>query len=161
MAEQAEVSNLSHLTASEKLMISLVGFASESEALDPIRIMKGLFIVCMKSPKEYFGGGLPYEFQPYLYGPYSGKVYDDLARLEELKLIFKRLVPGQSWARYYPTPEGKKTAAMAIARYDDRLGNYIGSVYRYVQGKDFASLLNEVYKAFPDYAVNSVFQSQY
>ncbi len=160
MAELKVGIRLDALTSSQRLLMSLLGFADDSKMLDPIRIMKALFIVCKKSPPEYLGGMPPYEFHPYLYGPYSEQVYQDLSELEELNLIQKVAVPGRTWSYYVPTEKGKEISGSAISAYDDKLRRYIQKIYDFVQGRDFAALLGEVYRAFPEYAVRSVFRRQ-
>jgi uncharacterized protein len=129
--------------------------------LDPIRIMKALFIIKMNVPSKYLSDDSKYNFKPYLYGPYAPKIYDDLATLESMGFIKKTTNGLRDWSYYSLTDEGKVQSDKILKSYDVKLSKYLKNIFDFVVSVDFSTLLKKVYKAYPEYAVNSVFQNEF
>jgi uncharacterized protein YwgA len=151
---------MEELSEKQKLLIALLEAAGNSQAtplLDPIRIMKALFILCKKIPENYISNEDRYQFKPYLYGPYSSEVYDDLAILEKSGFVTRTTLQWRNWSYYSLTKKGREKAEQILKTYQNELSEYIKSICNFVQRNDFASILEKVYKAFPEYAAESVF----
>lgn len=134
--------------------------AGQDQEIDPIRIMKGLFLFAMESPREWLDQESRYEFIPYYYGPCSFQIYSDLDYLTEEGYVFSRERPGQSWKYYSLSREGaRKAEDLARAKpIDDRAVGYLKAIYDFVSNSSFHHLLTVIYNSYPKYAVNSVFK---
>src|SRR5450755_729547 len=78
---------------------------SGPEALDPIRIQKGMFLLSMRGPCRDL-----YKFRPYNWGPYSSDLVGDLELLVSRGLLTTVQEPGRNWARFRPTSQGRERA---------------------------------------------------
>ena len=136
----------------------LLFIASGQERLDPIRIMKGLFVFTMEAPEKWLPREQRYEFVPYSYGPYSSQISNDLSQLSLLRYLDTEYVPGRSWAYYTSSDKGKKAAETLASTFDKAALDYLRRLRQFVAGLSFRELLNVVYQKYPDYAVNSVFK---
>ena len=122
--------------------------------LDPIRIMKGMFLFGQKS-------GLPvaevYDFKPYLYGPCSFEIYGDLDSLVASGLIAEERPWGQSWSLYSPTISGDGKVSWLQRQFFHGTLDTMRSIKEFVVSKSFSDLLREIYKSYPEYATKSLF----
>lgn len=122
------------------------------EALDPIRIQKGMFYLSREPttpPAE------KYDFVPYYYGPCSFKIYSDIDQLISKGLVAAVPVPGQSWRKYRLTEAGIKQADTLVAGAPEVAESSAMARSR-VTSHTFRSLLREVYEQYPEYAAKSV-----
>ena len=121
------------------------------EELDPIRIQKGMFLFAKESgarDREL------YEFVPYNWGPCSFDIYDDLDSLHRDGLIERRPVPGKSWYKYQISPAGRDfTSTLRLPKGDSL--DYLGKIKSAITRASFNRLLDNVYKRYPEYAINS------
>lgn len=125
---------------------------SVAQPMDTIRIMKSLFLFGQESPKrpEAF-----YEFQPYLYGPCSFKVYDDLAELKGKGLVEENRPYYRS---YRLTQRGIREAKKAWGRLNASTQELLSNTKRSVLSWTFSQLLGHVYQRWPEYAARSMFR---
>lgn len=147
----------SNLSDRQAVLLVFIGDVGE-RLLDPVRIMKGLFLVAEDTPVDWLPKDARYRFEPYLYGPYSQPIYSDLALLERLGLVQTTAVPGRSWKYYSLTSEGADVADEAAATMNQKLVAYLHRMRAYVTDLPFDQLLRAVYSKHPAYAVNSVFK---
>jgi hypothetical protein len=131
---------------------------ADSPGVDPIRIMKGAFIVTQEAPMEWVAPSARYEFVPEKYGPCSYDVYSDLDALVDEGLVQATQAPGRSWRYYSVTPAGQERAEDLRRRSSAGATDFITRVAQFVRGLPFAKLLKTIYARYPQYAVNSVFQ---
>jgi hypothetical protein len=131
----------------------LVFIGAGSNPIDPIRIMKGLFLFSQESDADK---KLRYKFVPYSYGPCSFDIYGDLNTLVAQGLL-DRLVSGARWPEYRVTPLGQNKAEEAKASAH-ATWKELAKYRRFVDERSFAALLREVYEKYPKYAKNSVFK---
>lgn len=148
---------MSELNEKQKLLMSLL-FTPEqfNKELDPIRIMKGLFILTMKIPDHFLKE--KYSFVPYLYGPYCSEVYDDINLLSLKGYISINKNSGQSWLYYSLSKNGEDLAKTVLTSFDDKVAKFIFHIRSFIVSNSFNDLLKKVYAAFPDFATNSVFR---
>lgn len=133
----------------------LLLFDGASRPLERVRIQKSLFLFAERSKAV---GSEKYDFVPYHYGPFSYAIYPDLDALVEKGLV--RVEPGttSSSPRYSLTGAGARAVEeLRCAAPPDRL-ELLRSLREWVTERSFRTLLNDVYRLYPDYAVNSVFQ---
>ena len=64
------------MTPREELLLAFL--AAGQNRIDPIRVMKGMFIFGQEAPAEWLQGIPLYEFQPYNWGPFCQDIYRDL-----------------------------------------------------------------------------------
>lgn len=136
----------------------LLFFLQSEKKLDPIRIMKGLFIFTMEAPPSWLAPESRYHFVPYSYGPYSREVDTDLNRLTLGGYIEQSQAPGRSWNYYSLSDKGKEEATQLLQEFPVPAVRYIQDVREFVLGLTFRKLLDTVYARYPTYAVNSVFK---
>ncbi len=130
----------------------------EGPPLDPVRIMKGMFLLRQRTPLAK--GGEAYDFIPYLYGPCSFEVYGDLDRLVGSGLVAAEQPWGRAWSLYTPTAQGRKEAKRLEAEIDPKTLAILREIKQYVTSTPFRRLLREIYEQYPDYATQSVLTPQ-
>jgi uncharacterized protein YwgA len=96
-----------------------------------------------------------YEFVPYYYGPCSFDIYRDIDTLIAEGVIEAVPVEGQSWKRYRLTEAGLGQAETLATKAGSMLAVCESSRAKVAQ-HTFRSLLREVYKEYPEYAVESI-----
>jgi len=124
-----------------------------TKSIDPIRIMKGMFLFAMEST---LSDESKYHFEAYSYGPCSFEIYSDLDNLVELGMINRESRAGETWPRYSVTSKGisvfqeiKKVADTAGMRQLSQIKNLVLSM-------SFLALLKYVYKKYPGFATRSL-----
>jgi len=132
----------------------LLGLVAAGEAVDPIRIMKGVFLF---SQDPRVPDKLKYGFVPYSYGPCSFDVYGDLNHLVASGLI-RRISGDSRWPTYAVTAKGRQSALEALTQ-EQHLAPKILRARKYVDARSFSTLLRDIYAKFPEYATKSVFKS--
>ena len=138
----------------ELLLLFLGTGEASGRILDPVRIMKGMFLL------EMLGGldGHSYNFEPYDYGPFSISLYNDLDLLEGKELIERIPRPGRNWSYVRVTDKGSSVAEGLKKKAKEKQLGLMSEVHSVVLDKTFADLLRHIYKEYPEYAGRSVFQ---
>jgi hypothetical protein len=132
-------------------VLAIAAGAEGPFALDPIRLMKGCFLVSQRGRESWKS---VFDFEPYVYGPFDRGVY-----AARDALVARGLLQADEQGRYPAyslTAEGwglMDGIEGALGESDTRWLARIGS---YVTSKSFSQLLDEIYAAFPDFAVRSV-----
>ena len=137
------------------LLLASRAFASEDarERLDRIRMQKGVFLLVKRGSPAWSS---LYTFRPYNWGPYCSDLVGDLGSLVSSgRLADDSTHAGLSYGIYRTTLLGEET----IQRYEFSQSEleYVGKVRSYIGSQSFAKLLNGIYKAYPNYATNSIF----
>ena len=136
----------------EGLLLLLVDGASGSYPIDPVRLMKGAFLVVERGRPEW---KYLFDFQAYDYGPFDATVYDVRDTLIRRGLFRAR---AGRYEQYGLTDEGREEAR----RVGDAVGadaDWIRSVGRHVSTRSFKQLLEEIYSAYPYFRARSVYRS--
>lgn len=128
--------------------------SSETEPLDRLRMQKGVFLLAMRGLPEWRES---FKFTPYDWGPYSFDLASTIESLLADGLLTKDLVPGRRYSRYRTTQAGERLITELATGHLHNERIFICAVREYVTSRSFARLLREVYKAYPDFAVNSRF----
>jgi hypothetical protein len=129
---------------------------NESEPLDNLRMQKGIFLLINSGNPEWHN---MYSFNPYDWGPYSNELSQILDELCDTGLLAREPFPNRRYLQYKTTHLGDRMVYGILPNLPDADGIFIRNVRRYVNSRPFARLLREVYKAYPEYAVNSRFAS--
>jgi len=122
------------------------------DAMDPVRIQKGMFLLNERGPAP----GL-YTFRPYNWGPFSSDVYRDLDTLVEAGLVSATPMPGRSWSVYALTAQGRAVARTVASEAGTDAEQWIAQLRRFLTERSFARLLRDVYAAYPGMATRSHF----
>ena len=141
---------------SEALLLLLS--VGENKPLDPVRIMKSMFVFTMEAKDEWIPKQDRYDFVPYNYGPCSFELYDDLDELVSKGFIKTEQLPDRSWKYFALTAKGVEVAKSIASKSNAAEVKYLTRIREYVDGCSFNQLLTGIYKAYPQYAVNSVFK---
>jgi hypothetical protein len=119
--------------------------------LDPIRLMKGAFLVSQIGPEDWRD---LFAFGPYHYGPFDSSVYRARDALIESDLL--RATPDGRYDKYEVTEAGKARIAELEASMGLPVPNWMRGVGQWVTGRSFSELLNQIYKRYPEFAKRSV-----
>ena len=122
--------------------------------MEPIRVQKTLFKFSKESDAP---SSETYEFEPYNWGPCSFEIYDDLRSLIQEGFI-EAIPSGRGWDVYQATDHGNNKQQELRKSANKSLIKQIDQARDYVVSRSFATLLEDVYEEYPDYAVNSVFR---
>jgi len=144
------------MTRADWLLLFLTSAArneQRSRSLEPLRIMKGAFLMSQRGEGELRD---LYVFEPYDYGPFTPELYSDLDLLATRGLVAREAVAGRSWRMYRPTTDGVAQASDLAANVDGRHLATIDDAYSFVTTRGFLKLLRDLYAEYPTYAVNTV-----
>jgi len=120
----------------------------------PVQVQKLLFLVDKKV--AHLVGGPFFDFQPYHYGPFDRRVYDEIEALATVGQADIRR--GSPWKEYLLTPEGQQRGEEIFSGLHPEAQTFIDSASRFVRSLSFQDLVQAIYKAFPDMRECSVFQ---
>jgi uncharacterized protein YwgA len=139
-------------------LLLLLALRDASEALDPIRLQKGMFLLAQESDLPIVES---YKFDQYDHGPGSLEIYRDLNALRGRSLVESVREPGYTWFRYRPTAAGI-TAAQSIlddmSHVQRERALFLQEVKQGVLTMSFRLLLRHVYNGYPEFCHKSVFK---
>lgn len=154
--KKINMAEIPKLSLRQKSLLAFLG-ADGGGALDPVRIMKGMFVFCQEAPAVWFPKNQRYRFKPYHYGPFAQDVYIDLEKLAQQELLQFEDVPGRSWQCYSLTPKGE----LALSTFEKHLGGdvitYLKNIREWMSALSFQQLLSSVYKKYPEFAKATIF----
>jgi uncharacterized protein YwgA len=133
----------------------LMLFDGADGPLDRVRIQKSLFLFAERSKAL---GSEKYDFVPYHYGPFSFDIYPDLDRLVEQGLLRLEVADASTSPRYSLTGAGARSVEELRHTAPPERLDLLRSLRDWVTERSFRTLLNDVYRLYPQFAVNSVFQ---
>lgn len=137
-----------HLDRQDVVLLIADG-AEGSYPLDPIRLMKGCFLVSQLGRpawKELF------RFEPYDYGPFDSDVYRSRDALVSRGLL--AAAPAGRYSTYSLTAAGRERVASLRAALGSN-ADWFAQIGRYVTSRSFTDLLDEVYAQYPEFATKS------
>lgn len=134
-------------------MLLMADGADGKFPLDPIRLMKGCFLVSQIGRAEWQA---LFAFEPYDYGPFDASVY----RARDA-LLAKGLIDEEELGRYSEysiTEHGREQVAKLVSSGEtpQEDADWFRSIGRWVTSKSFNELLREIYEQFPGYATRSI-----
>ena len=129
--------------------------AAEGKPLTPVQLQKSLFMIS-KNLK-----GIPdpfYTFEPYHYGPFDIEIYSDANSLEDEGWVVSIQSNRGRWKETAITPNGLKKAETLVKELSEPAAKYVREIVQWVQSLSFSDLVKEIYRLYPEYRENSVFQ---
>ena len=126
-----------------------------ARGLTPVQLQKSLFLLGMEVPdvrQQNF-----YEFLHHNYGPFSKQIYVDAEGLASDGCA--AIEPRGSYSLYLITEAGRDHLKAIENHFSERAYNYLNDVVTWTQRQSFSSLVRAIYEKYPEYRVNSVFQS--
>jgi DNA-binding PadR family transcriptional regulator len=121
--------------------------------VDQIRVMKGMFLWSQEGPEE---ARRLFRFEPYDFGPFDTRIYQDLETLEKTGLISVDVVRGTRQRRYGLTTRGEQQAGAVLRSLSAETVEQLAKTKVLVTTLGFEALLQHVYAAYPAFAVRSV-----
>jgi hypothetical protein len=135
----------------------LVIAAAAPNSLDPVQLQKSLFLLGKNCPQVVAHDF--YNFQPYNYGPFDVRVYQDAEGLQLEGHVSINRPQWRSWGDYTITPAGKEAAARLLAEQPAQASwEYINKLVAWVRGLAFKTLVKTIYEHYPEFQQNSVFR---
>ena len=131
----------------------LVLDAAGGASLTPAQYQKCLFILGERLGLQ---GDECYHFQPYNYGPFDAKVYED-AKLLEARGLARIVQTRYGWSEYAATPRGQAEAAKVKSQVPPRTAGFIERLVTWARNQTFAGIVQAVYDEFPAMKANSIF----
>jgi hypothetical protein len=153
---QERCRNMPPLTPTQATL--LLYFLGSDRKLDPIRIMKGLFVFTMEAPQSWVSTDSRYRFFAHSWGPYSREVDNDLNKLSLHGYLQESQAQGKNWSYYSLTEEGRRKAQEVAQQFPAPAVAYLSTVREFLLKLSFRKLLDTIYARYPDYAANSLFK---
>jgi len=138
-----------HLDQQDVVLLMAAG-ADGPFPLDPIRVMKGCFLVAQRGTAEW---RTLFSFEPYDYGPFDASVYRarDALIAREMLSVDRSVRHGA----YSLTESGRERVANLRRVIGDDGADWLRRIGQYVTSKSFTDLLDEVYALYPEFATRS------
>ena len=137
-------------------VVLLMMAPAEQTAHTPVQVQKLAFLI-----EKMIGdkiGGTGFNFIPWHYGPFDKRVYATLEELEADGLV--AIAEGGFRVQEFSlTPKGIEAGERVRGELDPRLGDYVKTLSAWVHRQSFASLVNAIYKRFPEMRVKSMFNA--
>ena len=140
---------LGKVASREHILIAIIAAAGDS-GLGRLQVQKSAFLLA-----EEFEGRLPenfYQFKPYMYGPFTRDIYDDVERLSDGPLI-EMLTGDDGRPRYRLS--GDSSWQLSLSQ---DLQSGVNNVVGWVSRMSFAELVRAIYFMHPEQRENSVFE---
>lgn len=134
------------------LLLKIIA-AARGESVTPAQLQKVAFLLGQEFPDE-----MPdnyYQFQKYDYGPFDVKIYRDAEKLQSKGLVSIAVNSRGGWKEYAATKKGLSKTPEDVS---EAVAEYIDQKVRWARGLSFQELVRAVYREFPAYRENSVFQ---
>lgn len=126
--------------------------AAEGDPISPVQLQKVAFLVGEEC-KEFVPTPY-YKFEPYDYGPFSAKLYQDAEILEERGLISIEVNPNGGWKEYRAT---FRSSGVDTSSIHEQLAEYIETAVKWAMSLTFRELVSSIYHHYPKYRENSIF----
>lgn len=142
------------MTTDEQLLYFV---ACRPQSVDPVRIMKGLFLFTQAVREIRVAGDHElFDFEPMQYGPCATDVYSALDRFVLTGEVRPTPVPGETWSQFEATESGVAKAKAIAERGPSDAVLYLRQLREWCDNHSFTSLLRAVYARYPDFAAASV-----
>jgi hypothetical protein len=133
----------------EDVLLLLVDGAEGKYPTDPVRLMKGAFLVVRRGRNEWKH---LFDFREYDYGPFDPQVYDTKDHLVIRGLLDVRR---GRYEQYELTDRGAEEAESACERLGDD-AEWIRRIGNYASTRSFNQLLDDIYTEYPEFRERSI-----
>ena len=134
----------------QRLLLGLIDFLISIKSLDRLTLVKSMFLISKEIPLKF----AHYHFHPYKFGPFSAKLYQDLAILEKLKLITSNQFEKNLFQSMTTNPNKKssiqltKSGKMEIY-FPLEIKTFIKNVLE--KYSSLEQLIDYIYREYPEY----------
>lgn len=149
-----KISQEKNLDKKDWILLLLYSKGSQSinePIMGRIKLMKELFVISQIIKPSNF-----YSFVPYLYGPCSFEVYEDLEILVRNGLVEVINEYKSGHGTYSLTEKGVEEAKKLFSDIDENKKKKIEEIKKELNNLSFIELLKKIYTQYPDYAKNSM-----
>ena len=144
------------LTKKDWTLITLA--LADGRALTPVQLQKAVFLLWKKLPPSIIPEDF-YNFVPYNYGPFDPKIYTDARAHAHSGLVNIEQDPTYGYALYSASTIGMRQGEEMAQDIPPLQRAYIKTILDFVTRLSFGQLVSAIYNAYPEYQVNSIFQS--
>jgi len=130
-------------------------YAADDGVLTPVQMQKVLFLLDQQARNRLNTDF--YTFEAYNYGPFSSRIYNDLDEHARGGIIAYDGTTGRNWSNYVITAQGETHAAAAVSEVDGDVWQYLVRTVAWAKSLRFSELVGAIYRAYPDFARNSIF----
>jgi len=131
--------------------------AAGRSGLLPAQLQKSLFLLDRELPNS-FDQNSKYRFVAHNYGPFCKQIYDDAEELARDGLATITQAFGSNYPEYTITSRGQTVAAQIRQHAHPASLAYLESVVNWVKQRTFSELVRAIYRKYPEFRANSVFQ---
>lgn len=136
--------------------IILLGLSyNKKHRYSPVQLQKLFFLIDRLLAKEL--GGPFFDFQPYHYGPFDKRVYNELTVLSFQGLVDSSSPHQSSFRTFSLTEAGYQYGVELQRALDPVTSDTIARLNSFVTSLSFSELVQAVYKEFPEMKSNSIF----
>lgn len=121
------------------------------------RMQKYGFLIHQLFSRELQGLDFYSDWKPYLYGPYSEQLKNDLTECIEKNLVAKFVTPtdtDREFSNYSLTMKGRLRLRKLSEHYERTLKKLFEK-FTILNHKPMPTILKDIYLAYPEYTVNS------
>jgi hypothetical protein len=129
---------------------------AEGRLFSPVQLQKSVFLIAKKLPSSLLPSNF-YQFEADNYGPFCGAIYDDVRALAAEGLASISPAAG-NYPQYSATEEGVLQGKAFAERLPSEVVEYCRNLVRWVRAQSFNGLISAIYREYPEYKVNSIFQ---
>ena len=129
---------------------------SPDKRLSPVQIQKTLFLLGKNRRRDV--GRSFYSFKPYNYGPFDSQIYDDLRLLGFEGLVKRVKSSDRAWSEFELTPSGERRVREIKKVAPKDALSYVSKAAEWCRSVSFSHLVRSIYKLYPEFRQNSVFQ---
>ncbi len=133
------------------LVVAAMAAGGHQTVYNSVQVQK-LFFLIDREMAELVGGP-HFNFKPFHYGPYDGKVYDVLRLLADRNLV--KVAQKDAFSIYTLTAQGQQWGKQVLTQLGPAIQDILTQCARWVRAQSFRSLLIAIYMRYPDMAENS------
>jgi hypothetical protein len=135
----------------------LLALHYSENGLSPIQLQKSLFLLGTEREKQV--GSRFYRFSPYNYGPFDSTIYADAENLAKEGWVSISEQTIAQPRQYEVTHTGRVQATRLEGKADPEALEYLKRVVQWVKAQSFRSLVEAIYRKYPQQRAKSVFVS--
>lgn len=144
------------VTSKEQLTLLVLGLAG-GKPLSPVQLQKAVFLLQERLPEDALSKTAHYEFEPHNYGPFCSAVYDDARELSERGFASISTAEKGNFQTYSASERAIERAKSITEKLEPETVALAQNIVDWVRAQSFRSLVSAIYKEYPGYRVNSIF----
>lgn len=147
------IKKTTHLSMDRRKYMLAVLSSVDNASYTPVQIQKIFFLLDKNIANKV--GGPYFNFEPYHYGPFDKKIYNELNLLHLVDDVTEEKV--NNVTRYSLTPSGIAEGKKELEMLNNESKKYIKEICTFVKSLSFAQLLRAIYNEYPEMKANSIF----